>query len=130
MDKCPQPGVAQGLGELRCAALGGFALTRILEVVAGTADRSYGIHVAKLAGLPSAVVGRAEEVLSSLESGNQAKAAAKLAEDLPLFAAAPVQAAPASTGPDLLREALGSIEPDGLTPKAALDLIYRLKGMA
>jgi DNA mismatch repair protein MutS len=100
------------------------------EVVAGTADRSYGIHVAKLAGLPAAVVGRAEEVLSSLENGNQAKAALRLAEDLPLFAAAPVQAAPVSTGPDLLREALSDIEPDGLTPKAALELLYRLKGMA
>jgi len=100
------------------------------EVVAGTADRSYGIHVAKLAGLPAAVVSRAEAVLTALEAGGQAKAASRLAEDLPLFAAAPpahVAAAPAADG---LRDALAAIEPDALTPKAALELIYRLKGLA
>jgi DNA mismatch repair protein MutS len=98
------------------------------EVVAGTADRSYGIHVAKLAGLPAAVVTRAEAVLAALEAGGQAKAASRLAEDLPLFAAAPapVAAAPAA---DALRGALADIEPDALTPKDALELIYRLKGL-
>ena len=99
------------------------------EVVAGTADRSYGIHVAKLAGLPAAVVNRAEEVLTALEAGGQAKAASRLAEDLPLFAAAPVQPVAAPVAVDRLREALSGVEPDGLTPKAALELIYRLKGM-
>ena len=99
------------------------------EVVAGTADRSYGIHVAKLAGLPAAVVNRAEEVLTALESGGQAKAASRLAEDLPLFAAAPAQQVSMPLAVDHLREALSDVEPDGLTPKAALELIYRLKGM-
>ena len=99
------------------------------EVVNGTADRSYGIHVAKLAGLPAAVVNRAEEVLTALESGGQAKAASRLAEDLPLFAAAPAQQVSMPLAVDHLREALSDVEPDGLTPKAALELIYRLKGM-
>src|SRR5215471_9766594 len=67
------------------------------EVAPGAADRSYGIHVAKLAGLPSAVIARAEQVLETLEKGEQGSALTRLAEDLPLFAAAkpaPVPAAP------------------------------------
>jgi DNA mismatch repair protein MutS len=100
------------------------------EVVAGTADRSYGIHVAKLAGLPAAVVGRAEEVLTALEAGDQAKVAARLADDLPLFAAAAPQAPAPVAAADALRAALAAIEPDALTPKAALELLYRLKGLA
>ncbi|HTI88456.1 MAG TPA: DNA mismatch repair protein MutS, partial [Alphaproteobacteria bacterium] len=100
------------------------------EVVAGTADRSYGIHVAKLAGLPAAVVGRAEEVLAALEAGDQAKTAAKLADDLPLFAVPVQREAPAQAPKaDALREALAGVEPDSLTPREALDLIYRLKGL-
>src|ERR1700691_2981916 len=59
----------------------------LLEVAPGAADRSYGIHVAKLAGLPPAVVARAEEVLKTLETSEQGGALARLAEDLPLFAA-------------------------------------------
>ena len=58
------------------------------EVGPGTADRSYGIHVAKLAGLPKAVTARAEEVLGVLEKGEQGGALARLADDLPLFSAA------------------------------------------
>src|SRR5258708_12652268 len=58
------------------------------EVGPGTADRSYGIHVAKLAGLPKAVTARAEEVLSVLEKGEQGGALDRLADDLPLFSAA------------------------------------------
>ena len=58
------------------------------EVAPGAADRSYGIHVARLAGLPPAVIARAEQVLDSLETGNEADALARLADDLPLFSAA------------------------------------------
>ena len=65
------------------------------EVGPGTADRSYGIHVAKLAGLPKAVTARAEEVLSVLEKGEQGGALARLADDLPLFSAARRRAEPA-----------------------------------
>jgi len=98
------------------------------EVASGAADRSYGIHVAKLAGLPAAVVARAEEVLATLERGEQAGALTRLAEDLPLFAAAP-RGGPAR-GPSAVEQALGELEPDQLTPKQALEEIYRLRRLA
>ena len=97
-------------------------------VAPGAADRSYGIHVAKLAGLPAPVVQRAEEVLKTLESGEQGGALARLAEDLPLFSAA--RAAPPPPKPSALAAALGDISPDELTPRAAHELIYRLKRLA
>ena len=99
------------------------------EVGPGTADRSYGIHVAKLAGLPKAVTARAEEVLAVLEKGEQGGALARLADDLPLFSAARRHAAPTSresAADTLLRDT----RPDELTPREALDLIYRLKVLA
>jgi DNA mismatch repair protein MutS len=99
------------------------------EVGPGTADRSYGIHVAKLAGLPKAVTARAEEVLSVLEKGEQGGALARLADDLPLFSAARRRAEPPpreSAAEDLLRDT----RPDELTPRDALDLVYRLKALA
>ncbi|GIK99862.1 MAG: DNA mismatch repair protein MutS [Alphaproteobacteria bacterium] len=98
------------------------------EVAPGAADRSYGIHVAKLAGLPAAAVARAEEVLASLEQGEQAGAVAKLADDLPLFAAAAKPAGPAKLSePSPVETALAGVNPDELTPKEALELLYRLK---
>ncbi|MBM3554204.1 MAG: DNA mismatch repair protein MutS, partial [Alphaproteobacteria bacterium] len=98
------------------------------EVVAGAADRSYGIQVAKLAGLPAAVIARAGEVLAALEKGAQADAAARLAEDLPLFTATkPAMAAPE---PSRVDAALAVIHPDELSPKDALELVYRLKALA
>jgi DNA mismatch repair protein MutS len=99
------------------------------EVAPGAADRSYGIHVAKLAGLPAAVIERAEQVLEILESGEQAGALARLADDLPLFAAISGQAAPASKGPGPVERRLGEINPDELTPKVALELLYELRGL-
>ncbi len=100
------------------------------EVGAGAADRSYGIHVARLAGLPAAVVGRAEEVLAILEKSDQASGMARLADDLPLFAAmAPrpkaITTAPAK--PSMVEEALNRVNPDDLSARQALDLIYELK---
>ena len=59
------------------------------EVAPGAADRSYGIHVAKLAGLPQAVIARAEQVLATLEKGEQRGQLTRLAEDLPLFTSSP-----------------------------------------
>ena len=99
------------------------------EVAPGTADRSYGIHVAKLAGLPKSVTARAEEVLGVLEKGEQGGALARFADDLPLFNAARRHAEPPpreSATEALLRET----RPDELTPREALDLLYRLKGLA
>ena len=101
------------------------------EVGPGTADRSYGIHVARLAGLPKSVTARAEEVLEILEKGEQGGALARLADDLPLFSAArrvhsPVPAAAESAAEALLRD----IRPDELTPREALDLLYRLRALA
>ena len=97
------------------------------EVASGTADRSYGIHVARLAGLPEPVLRRATAVLQRLEAGEARSAPAALADDLPLFAAMlhePVTTEPAPSPVDAL---LAEVDPDQLTAKDALDLIYRLK---
>jgi DNA mismatch repair protein MutS len=101
------------------------------EVAPGAADRSYGIHVARLAGLPPAVIKRAESVLKTLESGEQSGAITRLAEDLPLFAALaerPPAAKPAA--PSEVEKTLEAVNPDDLTPREALDLVYRLRRLA
>lgn len=99
------------------------------EVVQGAADRSYGIQVAKLAGLPSAVVERARHLLSELEAGERAAPVQKMIDDLPLFAPllAPSSSPIAAPKRDELREALDGIDPDELSPKAALEALYALK---
>lgn len=99
------------------------------EVVPGTADRSYGIHVARLAGLPPAVLARSEEVLALLEQGDQGNALSRLADDLPLFHAATLNAREGEEvePEDPVRQLLVETSPDELTPRAALDLLYRLK---
>jgi DNA mismatch repair protein MutS len=102
------------------------------EVAAGAADRSYGIHVGKLAGLPDAVVRRAEAVLKTLEAGETGSGLADLAADLPLFQAAPAaKPAPAPTkGPSQVEMAVGAVTPDEMTPKEALEFLYSLKRLA
>jgi DNA mismatch repair protein MutS len=99
-------------------------LVLLHEVADGAADRSYGIAVAKLAGLPPSVVARAKAVLGKLEAGRDATGgiAAGL-DDLPLFAAG----AESEQQTDALAEALAAIEPDSLSPREALDALYRLK---
>jgi DNA mismatch repair protein MutS len=92
------------------------------EVISGTADRSYGIHVAKLAGLPDAVVQRAEEVLRALEEGREGHKPLARIDDLPLFGAS----APVVKG-SAVEDALKAIEPDALSPKEALEILYDLK---
>ena len=99
------------------------------EIGPGAADRSYGIHVAKLAGLPSAAVHRAEEVLATLEKGEQASALTRLADDLPLFTAAAAQAPRSVSEASIVEAALREINPDELTPRAALDELYRLRSL-
>jgi DNA mismatch repair protein MutS len=96
------------------------------EVIDGAADRSYGIHVARLAGLPQAVIARAEEVLAMLEKGEQSGALARLADDLPLFSA-DLPVAPSRPGPTPLETELAAVNPDELSPLDALSLIYRLR---
>ncbi|MEA3043095.1 MAG: mismatch repair protein MutS [Sphingomonadales bacterium] len=99
-------------------------LVLLHEVATGPADRSYGIAVAKLAGLPPPVLARAKSVLAKLEQGRAATGgiAAGL-DDLPLFAAAAVEEKAA----DPVLEALARIEPDSLAPREALELLYTLK---
>ena len=98
------------------------------EVAPGAADRSYGIHVGQLAGLPPAVIERAEQVLETLENGEQSSAVTHLAEDLPLFAA--VQDRPlAPAPPSPIEQMLSGVDADNLTPRDALELIYRLKAI-
>ena len=101
------------------------------EVRKGAADRSYGVQVAKLAGLPDSVVARANVVLDALEKGEREGSGQKaIIDDLPLFSAIaePVQAAP--TGPSDLELALKDIHPDDLKPIEALNLLYELKELA
>jgi DNA mismatch repair protein MutS len=98
------------------------------EVVPGAAESSYGVQVAKLAGLPRAVVERAREVLARLEAGDRGSAAA--VEDLPLFRIprAAARAAPAADPvAAALRKRLDEIAPDDLTPRQALEFVYELK---
>ncbi len=99
------------------------------EVAQGAADRSYGIHVAQLAGLPAAVVSRAEEVLAALEKGEQSGAVSRLADDLPLFAAAPARPAGGTAKPQEseVEKALSEVNPDELSPREALELLYALR---
>jgi DNA mismatch repair protein MutS len=101
-------------------------LVLLHELADGPADRSYGLAVARLAGVPAGVVKRAEAVLAKLEAGREKTGglAAGL-DDLPLFAAT-LAAAPAEKQ-DALRAALASIDPDALAPREALDALYRLK---
>jgi len=95
------------------------------EAGPGCADRSYGVQVAKLAGVPSVVVARAREVLDRLESGGESHAGLA---DLPLFAVAePQQPPPPMPGP--LEGALAALDLDGMSPREAMDALYRLKAL-
>ena len=100
------------------------------EVVSGPADRSYGVAVARLAGLPNLVVARAEQILAMLE--NERSAGVDLSE-LPLFAASPEQA---QEGAERIRadaeliQQLCDLDVDALTPRDALDTLYQLKAIA
>ena len=100
------------------------------KVKPGAADRSYGIQVAKLAGLPKPVTKRAAEVLELLEKADRKPANGEaLLDDLPLFAIRP-QAEASVPAISALEQALDDISPDELSPKAALEALYRLKGLA
>jgi DNA mismatch repair protein MutS len=97
------------------------------EVVPGAADRSYGLQVARLAGLPAAVVDRAKTILSELERSDRERPRQALVDDLPLFAAAPRKPERVDPTTDPLRDALDGIDPDAMAPREALEALYRLK---
>jgi len=99
------------------------------EVRKGAADRSYGVQVAQLAGLPASVVARARVVLEALEKGEREGGATQkaLIDDLPLFAATPQPKPSRTVQPSALEDALNTIHPDELTPREALQILYDLK---
>ena len=110
----------------------------LYKVQEGIVDRSYGIYVARLAGLPKDVIKRAEEILHQLESGkSQSKDIQNMFEDLPLFAnitasPPPVLQAPPEVPtevPSFIEQELKQIDPNDLTPYQALDTLYRLKAL-
>jgi DNA mismatch repair protein MutS len=98
------------------------------EVRPGAADRSYGVQVARLAGLPPSVIARAREVLETLEAGEREGGAASLADALPLFQARVAQAPPPPRKSGV-EARLGEIVPDHLTPREALELLYELRAL-
>ncbi|WP_164924140.1 DNA mismatch repair protein MutS [Sinorhizobium fredii] len=98
------------------------------EVGPGAADRSYGIQVARLAGLPASVVARARDVLANLEDADRKNPASQLIDDLPLFQVAVRREEVArASGPSRAEEALRAINPDDMTPREALEALYALK---
>jgi DNA mismatch repair protein MutS len=100
------------------------------EVREGAADRSYGVQVARLAGLPHSVIERAKIVLEALEKGErEGGKQATLIDDLPLFRAAPPPAPLPKQKVSAVEERLKDIHPDELTPMEALRLVYELKGL-
>ena len=92
-------------------------------VVKGSADRSYGVQVAKLAGLPKSVIKRAQNILTSLEGTSKNRSES---DDLPLFSQTPSNSKNAEKK-DCLGLQLSDLNPDNLTPKEALQLLYKLK---
>ncbi|WP_412504518.1 DNA mismatch repair protein MutS [Roseovarius sp. SYSU LYC5161] len=101
------------------------------EVMRGTAEGSYGVQVARLAGLPPAVVERAKIVLDMLEKGDRetGRGPDTLIDDLPLFSATPKSPAPKASGDSEVEQRLKDVLPDTLTPRDALDLVYELKAL-
>jgi DNA mismatch repair protein MutS len=97
------------------------------EVVPGAADRSYGIQVAKLAGLPPGVIERAKVVLAQLEAEDRTSPARRLIDDLPLFSARAAPAPQRDSALTALVEALAALHPDEMSPRDALEALYALK---
>ncbi len=97
------------------------------EVGPGAADRSYGIQVARLAGLPASVVSRAKDVLAKLEDADRKNPASQLIDDLPLFQVAVRREEAARAGPSKVEEMLKHLSPDDMSPREALEALYALK---
>jgi DNA mismatch repair protein MutS len=101
------------------ASGGNSGIVFLHEIQAGPASRSYGIQVARLAGVPNSVLQHAKHALSALESG-----AASGKAQVDLFAPPPE---PIDAGPSPLEAKLSQIDPDTLSPRDALDALYQLK---
>ena len=101
----------------------------LYRVIMGAADRSYGLHVAKLAGLPAQVLSRAGEVLSALERADGRPKPTDLAGDLPLFQAAKGTKTLEPDRASRLEQAIAALSPDAMTPKEALEALYRLRAL-
>ena len=121
--------LAEKLSALRCATMRikewNKDIIFLHEVAEGVADRSYGIHVAGMAGLPASVIARAENVLAALEAKASLGKSSDLAAHVPKFEAA-TPASAKTLNPEL-EKLLAAIKPDELSPKEALELIYRIK---
>jgi len=100
------------------------------EVRPGAADRSYGVQVARLAGLPEPVIARARDILARLEQGSADRpGAASLIDDLPLFRSAPPPPPRPAARVSAVETRLREIHPDELSPREALALLYELRGL-
>jgi DNA mismatch repair protein MutS len=101
------------------------------EVTRGTAEGSYGVQVARLAGMPGPVLDRARVVLEMLEKGERdgGTASDRLIDDLPLFAATPDAPAKTTLDESPVEQRLKAVHPDALSPREALDLVYELKAL-
>ncbi|MDE2029386.1 MAG: DNA mismatch repair protein MutS [Alphaproteobacteria bacterium] len=121
--------LAEKLSALRCATMKirewENKIIFMHQVIEGAADRSYGIHVAQMAGLPPAVIARAEQVLQNLENTKDGQGAAM--ETLPAFDAGAAPAVKVRTISAELEAILAALDPDALTPKEALEMLYKIK---
>ena len=98
------------------------------EIAVGTADRSYGIHVGKLAGLPPVVVDRAKAVLKMLEAEQPDSTIQDLSDALPLFQVRPTTGFHAvQPGPSAIESVIDRVIPDEMSPRDALNFIYEIK---
>jgi DNA mismatch repair protein MutS len=104
----------------------GDGIVFLHAVKEGPANRSYGLQVAQLAGVPREVIAKAREYLTSLESDRDTRRATSMQTELPLFAPPPER----DSRSDALIAEIQSLNPDELSPKAALAALYRLREMA
>ena len=122
--------LSERLGNVACATMRvrewKDTVVFLHEVARGAADRSYGIQVAKLAGLPKAVIERSRDVLRALEDGREGHKPLARIDDLPLFADA-LKSAKARPSASEVEDAVRGADPDALTPKSALEFVYALK---
>jgi DNA mismatch repair protein MutS len=101
------------------------------EVIKGAADQSYGVHVAKLAGIPTPVITRSKQVLDILQKSETSGALSQLADDLPLFSSVVKDTENSAEKENLngLKQMIDDLDPDALTPRDALDWIYKIKNI-